>query len=63
MNQDERRAKRIVAEELQSMKKVVPDFDKLFQKFVESDFRKGLGNQTPMALAVGFSMWIGSYKE
>jgi hypothetical protein len=60
LNTNERRAKKIVSEELQAMKKVVPDFDKLFQKFVDSDFRKGLGNQKSYALAVAFSMWLGS---
>jgi hypothetical protein len=60
MNQDERRAKQIVAEELKNLKREIPDFDKLFQNFVNSDFRKGLGNQKPYALSVAFSMWLGS---
>jgi hypothetical protein len=63
LNTDERRAKIIVAQELQAMKKVVPEFDKLFQEFISSDFRKGIGNQKPYALAVAFSMWLGSYKK
>jgi len=63
MNTDERRAKKIVEEELVNMKKTIPDFDKLFQEFVTSDYRKGIGNQKPYALALAFSMWIGSCKN
>jgi hypothetical protein len=40
------------------MGKVIPDFDKLFQEFVSSDFRKGIGNAKSYALAVSFSLWL-----
>jgi hypothetical protein len=48
----------IVVEEIQAMGKVIPDFDKLFQEFISSDYRKGLGIQKPYALAVAFGLWL-----
>lgn len=57
LNQDERRAKAIVEETLNTIP-LIPDFDKLFQEFVNSDYRKNLGNQTPHALSVAFAIWL-----
>jgi hypothetical protein len=57
MNTDERRAKTIVEETLNTIP-LIPDFDKVFQKFLNSDYREGLGNQKPHALAVSFAIWL-----
>lgn len=63
MNQDERRTLLIVKEQLP--KPVVEsdfirlkEMEKNFQAFLNSDYRKGLGNQKPYALAVAFSLWL-----
>lgn len=54
MNQDERRAKAIVKETAT----MLDNLDELWQDFLNSDYRKGLGNQKPYALAVAFATWL-----
>lgn len=54
MNTDERRAKKIVAERAS----ILANLDGLWQDFLNSDYRKGLGNQKPHALAVAFATWL-----
>jgi hypothetical protein len=54
VNTDERRAKKIVAERAS----ILANLDKLWQDFLNSDYRKGLGNQKPHALAQAFSQWL-----
>lgn len=54
MNTDEKRAKKIVAETAT----MLDNLDKLWQDFLNSDYRKGLGNVKPYALAVAFATWL-----
>jgi hypothetical protein len=54
VNTDERRAKKIVAETATFL----DNLGQLFQDFLNSDYRKGLGNQKPYALAVAFAIWL-----
>lgn len=62
MNQDERRAKIIVQQNYSTIQilgsESQKEFDKLFQEFVSSDYRKDLGDQKPYALAVAFALWL-----
>jgi hypothetical protein len=51
MNQDERRAFKIVNDKITTNRET-------WQKFLNSEYRKGLGNKKPNELVLAFANWL-----